>query len=228
MSRERASVKHLHLRLAAYKAATVDGNTYESAFRKPGYRANMLGTGAVGHQLAKSHCYTSWSEPNFARPAGEAHALINITHTGWIADNFESVIFTGVVFQLTSRHGQERYIAGYNNQDSGTYVFCLSSVYACHRIAAAASDDLARQAAEVAKEACAQSLAEQQIVEARQAIHETNKAALALISDIKGKQHSASVCAAIRGQLAEYLGQRRQQFRVIADRRSNFWSAVTE
>lgn len=49
---------------------------------------------------------------------------------------------------------------------------------------------MARLAAEEAKAACAQFPAEQQISEARLAIHETNKEALALISEIKGNQHS--------------------------------------
>lgn len=221
-------MKPLRIRLADYKLTKVDGNTYESAFRRPGHRAGVIGTGSSGNQLAERGCYTSWGEPTFARPAGAAHELINITNTGWIADNFESLIFTGVVFHLTGKQSHERYIAGFYNQDSGAYVFCLSLVHACHRTAAVASDNMARLAAEKAKVACAQFQAEQQISEARLAIHETNKEVLALISEIRGHQYTPGVCAAIRGQLAEHLSERRQQFRVIADRQSDFWSAVTD
>lgn len=56
--------------------------------------------------------------------------------------------------------------------------------------------------------------AEQDTAEARQEIHRINAEALALVREIKkqGRAFSPAICQALRGQLLEFMGDRREQF----------------
>ena len=65
------------------------------------------------------------------------------------------------------------------------------------------------------------------IEDARANIHEINKNARALLAEIRGHEFTENVCAALRHRLQEYLGERRREFARIAERRENFWSAVS-
>lgn len=89
------------------------------------------------------------------------------------------------------------------------------------------ADHYAEKEAEDACEDSAKQQAEHDIEQARESIHETNKQALALIKEIK--QHgefSPAVCSALRSTLSGYLHERKRQFRLIATRQANYWSAV--
>ena len=69
--------------------------------------------------------------------------------------------------------------------------------------------------------------AEEQIASARAEIHATNKAARALLAEIRGQEFTQNVCEALRHRLREYLADRRRCFELIAEREANYWSAVS-
>ena len=84
----------------------------------------------------------------------------------------------------------------------------------------------AEREAEQAREDHAKYLAEEQIAEARAEIHGINKEARALLAEIRGREFTENVCAALRHRLQEYLADRRKLFKTIAEREDNYWSAV--
>ena len=84
----------------------------------------------------------------------------------------------------------------------------------------------AEHEAEIAREEDAKFRASEDIEDARAEIHEINKHARALLAEIRGQEFTENVCAALRHRLQEYLSDRRDQFKRIAERRDNFWSAV--
>ena len=84
----------------------------------------------------------------------------------------------------------------------------------------------AEHEAEIAREDNARHRAAEDIETAREEIHETNKNARALLAEIRGREFSENVCAALRHRLHEYLADRRRLFKLIETRRENYWSAV--
>ena len=85
----------------------------------------------------------------------------------------------------------------------------------------------AEREADQAREDDAKYQAEEQIAHARAEIHETNKAARALLAEIRGQEFTQNVCEALRHRLREYLADRRRCFKLIAERQENYWSAVS-
>ena len=94
------------------------------------------------------------------------------------------------------------------------------------REAANSAYHYAEREADKAREEDAKQRAEDQIADARAEIHETNKAARALLAEIRGKEFTQNVCEALRHRLREYLADRRRCFELIAEREANYWSAV--
>ena len=84
----------------------------------------------------------------------------------------------------------------------------------------------AEREADRAREDDAKYRAEEQIADARAEIHETNKAARALLAEIRGREFTENVCAALRHRLREYLADRKRLFKLIAERQENYWTAV--
>lgn len=93
--------------------------------------------------------------------------------------------------------------------------------------AAASAYHYAEREAEEAREDSAKQSAEDQITEARADIHAINKAARALLAEIRGQEFTENVCAALRHRLREYLADRKRLFKLIAEREENYWSAVS-
>ena len=85
----------------------------------------------------------------------------------------------------------------------------------------------AERLGEEAREDFAKQRAADDIEDARANIHEINKNARALLAEIRGHEFTENVCAALRHRLQEYLRERRNQFERIAERRENFWTAVS-
>ena len=93
--------------------------------------------------------------------------------------------------------------------------------------AACTAYNRAERLAEDAREDFAKQRAADDIADARAEIHETNKAARALLAEIRGREFTENVCAALRHRLQEYLADRRRLFKRIAERQENYWSAVS-
>lgn len=168
------------------------------------------------------HC----DQVTFARFVEEAHKIIRLNHTGWYADNHQDMLFIGEVYQLTGVNGQPRYLAAYRNDESGCVTVDVGESFSEKVWAARAADSLAQHEAEKSRDFYAKDQAEQDIAEAKEEIHRINTEALALIREVKGNRYTPAVCSAIKGQLAEFLAERRDQFRLIEKRRADYWSAV--
>lgn len=94
------------------------------------------------------------------------------------------------------------------------------------RDAAALAYTIAEREAEQCREEDAKQRAAEDIADARAEIHNTNKQALALLAEIRGREFTDNICAALRHRLHEYLADRRRCFSIIREREANYWSAV--
>ncbi|MCY1283628.1 hypothetical protein D9M70_325110 [compost metagenome] len=237
-------MKPLRNRLAAFKAAKAEGrarcghNPYYSAFRQPGWRNGdypythsdkQFGLGGDGNRGSGDYSdhYFCHGEPNL-RGGQEAHKVASLRHTGWYADNYQDLLYVGVVYQLSGARGAERWVAGYHDKDAGTVTLDIRTVYDEARDAALAADALAECEAGKSREFYAKDDAERDIEEARGEIHRINGECLALIRETRGKTFTTAICSALQGTVRGFLRERAEQFRIIEERQENFWSAVPE
>ena len=230
-------MKSLASRLAAYKARD-KAQVFRSAFRQPGWRngdggyaayaTKEFGLGGEGnrHPEEPNTWYSHTNSPSFCREPKEAHKVVNLRHTGWYADNHQDMLYVGVVAQLAGREHEERWIAGYEDKEGGRYTFDLSCIYDEASSAAHAADSMAEHDAEESRDFYAQDQAEQDIAEARAEIHQINQEALKLLREAKGKNFTPAVCSAVKAAMHGFLADRQAQFKIIADREHDYWSAV--
>jgi len=96
------------------------------------------------------------------------------------------------------------------------------------QIAASYAYNRAEIEAEEAREQCAKDMAADDISTARAEIHKLNKGTLSLLAEIrKAGVFSPAICQALTNQVREQLAERRAQFKTIAEREANYWSAVS-
>ena len=94
------------------------------------------------------------------------------------------------------------------------------------RDAAMLAYTIAEREAERARNDDAKQRAADDIENARAEIHEINKNARALLTEIRGQVFTGQVCEALRFRLDRYLDERRRCFSIIGEREANYWSAV--
>ena len=165
--------------------------------------------------------YVRYSVPT-RRSAGKAHEINRgMSHTGWFADNDQDQLYVGEVWHLP--HG--KFLAGYVDDFGGTAIFD-GRVYDDKSDAAYAGDSMAESAAEKSREFYAKDRAEQDILQARDDIHELNKEAMEVLRELKGVQLPPALCAAVRGNLQTLLNLRKKAFCTIKRRQDDYWSAV--
>lgn len=230
-------MKPLASRLAAYKARD-KAKVFRSAFRQPGWRngdggyaayvTKEFGLGGEGNRRPDelNTWYSHSGALSFCREPKPAHKVITIRHTGWYADNDQQKLFVPVVAQLPGHENGERWIAGYEDQECRCYTFDLSCTYEEARDAAHAADSMAQHDAEESREFYAKDAAERDIWLARAEIHQINQEALKLLREAKGKTFSPAVCSAVKAAMHGFLAERQEQFKIIADREHDYWSAV--
>lgn len=146
----------------------------------------------------------------------------------WYADHYQEAVIKSAVLQLPSRDGLPVYIpATYCSDWDGATCYPLDQ-YDTPEGAARAAAGYAETEAEKSREWQARDRAEQDTAEARQEIHRINTEALALVREIKkqGRAFSPAICQALRGQLLEFMGDRREQFAIIDARAADYWSAT--
>lgn len=161
-------------------------------------------------------------------------------HSGWYADNYQDELIVAHVVRLRTPRGTLYIPATRRTESDGTvhYLADAESVpkgateddhdRAC-REAARSADHYAEKEAEECREWNAKYSAEADIEAAREAIHEDNKAVLALAREMKQYGPLLKpwyICEALHAQISEYLHDRRKQFKIIREREANYWSAV--
>lgn len=154
-------------------------------------------------------------------------SIVRIGHTGWFVDNFQSETLRGAVWQLPARNGSPVFVYGYHDNDNEGGAFIDFDSTPSKEKAAYGGDGLAEVAAEEYRKGHAHDMAEQDIEAAKEAIHETNQAALSLIREIKqAGSFSPAICQALKAQLQIMLSERAEQFEIINERKANYWSAI--
>ena len=146
----------------------------------------------------------------------------------WYADSDQMAVIKSAVMQLPSRDGSPVYIpATYCTDWDGATCYPLDW-YDTKEEAARAAASYAEQEAEQSRDYYARDRAEQDTAEAREEIHRINAEALALVREIKkqGRAFSPAICQALRGQLLEFMSDRRKQFAIIDARAADYWSAA--
>ena len=202
----------------------------------------------VARPFKKSHPAGRWSDDKPANHAGRAYYVDDLSKSGlrlvgdaadilphraagccnWYADNHQDAVIRSAVLQLPARNGAPRYIpATYCTDWDGATCYPLDW-YDTQEEAARAAASYAEQEAEQSRDFYARDRAEQDTAEAREEIHRINAEALALMREIKkqGRAFSPAICQALRGQLLEFMGDRRKQFAIIDARAADYWSAA--
>lgn len=145
----------------------------------------------------------------------------------WYADNFQCAAIKSAVLQMPSRNGSPVYIpATYCTDWDGATCYPLDQ-YDTPEDAARVAAGYAERTAEESRDYDARDAAEQEIEEKRAEIHAINRAALALIREIKAAgTFTPAVCSALRGALADYMNDRRAAFKRIDTLNADYWAAV--
>lgn len=164
------------------------------------------------------------------RYVGASHEIAPnaVRHCGWFADHHQDELIIGAVVQLPAVNGNPQYYAAtYCDGCDGITVY-LDHWSNEPEDCAYRADQCAEREAEESREYYAKDQAERDIEQAREDIHATNAAALALIREIKaaGATFSPAICAALRDRLAGYMDERRRQFEIIEKRQADYWTAV--
>lgn len=160
-------------------------------------------------------------------------------HSGWYADNYQGALIVGHVCRMRCPRGTLYIPATRNTGCDGTVHYLADAEIvpkgateeehdqAC-REAARSADHYAEREAEEAREYYAKDQAEQDILEAREEIHKINVAVLELGREIKRHrpEFAPAICTALRERIADYLRERRAQFRIIAKREEDYWTAA--
>ena len=202
----------------------------------------------VARPFKKSHPAGRWSDDKPANHSGRAYYVDDLSKSGlrlvgdaadilphraaggcnWYADNHQDAVIKSAVLQLPARNGAPRYVpATYCTDWDGATCYPLDW-YDTQEEAARAAASYAEQEAEQSRDYYARDRAEQDTAEAREEIHRINAEALALVREIKkqGRAFSPAICQALRGQLLEFMSDRREQFAIIDARAADYWSAA--
>lgn len=152
--------------------------------------------------------------------------------TGFYADNFSDEIIRWCIVKIApanKKHGRAALYApityGRGFEGVTLHLDCAGSLEEAIRW----GESEAETEAERCREGDAQFQAEQQIEDAREAIHSLNVKALALIraiKDSKDRAFSPAICEALRENLTGQLESRSKQFKRIATLQRDYWQAV--
>lgn len=188
----------------------------------------------TGHKSGRPYLIDCLESPGW-RVTGDASDVLRNAGAwraadgcNWYADHHYDAVIKSAVLQLPSRDGSPVYIpATYCSDWDGATCWPLDR-YDTPEDAARAAAGYAEREAEESRDYYARDAAEQEIEEKRAEIHETNRAALALIREIKaaGASFTPAICGALRDQLRDYLHDRRAAFKRIDRLTANHWEAV--
>lgn len=169
---------------------------------------------------------------------GDSEKLARLDHNGWYADHYCDETIKGGVIKLRTAKGVLYIpVISWTNSDGITLYFNdaervpRGSGEEVHEKAineaARSADHYAERVAEDSREYAAKDQAEQDISQARETIHETNKTALNLLKEIKqAGQFSPGICAALKTHLNGLLSTRADCFKTIEKLKNNYWLAV--
>jgi len=235
-------------RLAKYRASAVKGaanygaNNHYSHWRAWYHKGSITSTpnNVRGDQ---GQVYSD-STDQYGTYQGHAHDIARaqgsrrVESNGWCADHYQAALIIGGAAKLRTARGTLYIPVTHCNDWDGTVHYLRDAelvpkgadehTHAQALLdAACTADHHAEREAEEAREGAAKDAAEQDIATAREEVHTINAQALDLIREIKAQgAYTPAVCKALHAQLQGFLRQRREQFATIAERESNYWTAV--
>lgn len=222
-----------HYRAQAAKYPTADGwkhwRTKGTTFAAP---SNSRGD--------KGQIYSE-SLDQYGELLGSANELAprSVPHTGWFtSETGDTGTLQGYVVKLRCPRGTLYVPATAHSDWCGTTHYINDAELVpkgadepAHdraiQEAARSADYYAEREAEAARADDAKFQTEQDIELARETIHETNRACLALLAEVKAQRATfpPAVCEALRHRVNGFLTQRAEQFRIIAARQADYWTA---
>lgn len=233
-------MKAISARLADFKKAKAAGKQHARPWRRPDWRRpdwrrEPFGTGGQGNWFKSEEWhatpqYCSWGEPDL-RGGQRADEVIRLNHLGWFADYEGRVAYFGMVYQLPGKGRAERWVAGYAGEESGSVILDVGHrrcIYEDRADAARAADSFAENAAESAREYEAKCLAEQDIEDARERIHQVNQQTLPIVREARATKLSPAICGAVKDRIRDLIAERREAFETIDRRQADYWSAVPQ
>ena len=192
-------------------------------------RAAMLANCGKGFTISNDHKKIYFHEVADYGPVVWDSAKDARGTTGYYADNFQDAVIQWATVKIApanKKHGRDALFAPV------TYCTGWEGV-TLHLDEAGEADDarrwgerIAEREANQAREEDAKFQAENQIDDARSAIHAGNKATLALLAELRHAALPPAICGAVRERLQEYLAERKAQFATITKLERNYWDAV--
>jgi hypothetical protein len=227
------------VRLAAYRIRAAKNKHGHNDWREHIYGRGCLFTGEhITRAADEPGKWFTEDKYQIGAYVDDAHKIDKrINHTGWYTDAFCNDTLIGGVARLRTSRGTYYIPVTYQTDcDGSTHwmnhaeIVPRGSTEDAHaqakRDAARAADSLAESEAEDCREANAKQEAEHDIEWARERIHELNQEALPLLREIKYHKPSPVICKALRSHLARLLAERTAEFKTIAAREDDFWTAV--
>lgn len=174
------------------------------------------------------------------RFVGYADDILNLRHSGWIADAFGDESYRGAVWQLPARDGRPCLVYGYEDPcNAGAAHICFDPEWGADGEAGGRYGDATREAARMA-DGMAESFAEQereyqqawqaarQWEEARDDMRKNRQSARALVQELRaarraGATAGAAVCKALRERLAAYASEWAELREQRDELAGNFW-----
>jgi rRNA maturation endonuclease Nob1 len=244
-------------RLALYRkrAAATTHPAYKD------WRANRFGritsVQVITHKEGHPEVWYTEDRHQIGTYLGDAHELkgSRVDGTGWYVDDIQCETMIGGVARLRTSRGTYYIPVTHCTSWDGTIHWLGHAEIVSHdktnsmadgewtherarNHAARTANGLAQSEAEDAREDNAQFLAEQDIEQARERIHELNKEVLPLLRELKQQRAvsssnlwpahkmSPAICKALRAHLARLIAERKEEFATITARQKDYWTAV--
>jgi len=149
--------------------------------------------------------------------------------TGYYADNFQDSCIYWCVVKIAPanrKHNREALFAPVTYSDGFEGVTIHVDHSGSLDDAQQWGEQIAAREAEECREDDAKFQAEQQIEEAREAIHAINRKVIPCLRELKTVSLSSGICAVLREKIMDYLQERDSLFNQINTLQSNPWKAV--
>lgn len=164
----------------------------------------------------------TWCEDlaGYFREVGEAHKVVNLSHTGWYVDIHQDETCHGIVLQLPARDGKPVYLYGVAdpwNANCGMVALSMNEWTDDKEEAARWADQMAEYYAESAREDDLKQRAEIEIEESQDRIKEIRTEVHEIIDDMRPHLQlpATKICSVVKEKIRDLLRERHSLYRRI-------------
>ncbi len=212
--------------------------------RLESFRRNLnssSGWGGTPFQFTGRSCNGRWMESpeDHFRFTGLAHDIVSLRHKGWYTDDNQDETARGVVYQMTAKDGETRFIAAIadpcnaGKDGAGPCVVEVKAngmphIYDDKEEAARNADQFAEWYAEGAREDNARQMAEMQIEDKGREIVQLRDEVRNLLGEMRGEQRETrpNICAALWQTNKCHRQEMHSLYKRIATLKDNYSSCV--